>query len=137
MTELRRTDSSDPDFLELVAQLDRELAIRDGDDHAFYAQYNKVTMIKHCIVAYEGGIPVGSGAIKAFNDEAMEVKRMYTPPEHRGKRIAVQILNELEKWTAELGYKKCVLETGKAQPEAIALYSKCGYKIIPNYGQNT
>lgn len=60
---------------------------------------------------------------------------MFTPPEHRGKGIAVKVLAELEKWAAELGYKKCILETGKAQPEAIALYTKCGYEIIPNYGQ--
>ncbi len=44
-------------------------------------------------------------------------------------------LAELEKWAAELGYNKCVLETGKKQPEAIALYKRSGYKIIPNYGQ--
>lgn len=135
MIQLLRTDSSDTDFLELVRHLDRDLAIRDGDDHAFYAQYNKVTMIKHCIVAYENDKPAGCGAIKEFDAESMEVKRMYTPPELRGKGIAVQVLNELEKWAAELGYKKCVLETGKAQPEAIALYTKCGYTIIPNYGQ--
>jgi putative acetyltransferase len=65
----------------------------------------------------------------------MEVKRMYTSPESRGKGTAAQVLNELEKWAAELYCKKCVLETGKRQPEAIGLYQKGGYKIIPNYGQ--
>ncbi len=40
MILLART-TSDPDFRLLVLLLDRELAIRDGDDHAFYAQYNK------------------------------------------------------------------------------------------------
>lgn len=135
MITLLRTDSTNADFLELVRHLDRDLAIRDGDDHAFYAQYNKVDMIKHCVVAYENDVAIGCGAIKEFDSESMEVKRMYTPPEHRGKGIAVQVLCELEKWTKDLGYKNCVLETGKAQPEAIALYTKCGYKIIPNYGQ--
>jgi len=41
----------------------------------------------------------------------------------------------LEHWAVELGYKKCVLETGKRQPDAIALYTKQGYESIPNYGQ--
>jgi putative acetyltransferase len=45
------------------------------------------------------------------------------------------VLSELESWAAELGYPKCVLETGKRQPEAIALYEKQGYQRIPNYGQ--
>lgn len=135
MITLLRTNSENAEFLGLVRHLDRDLAIRDGDDHAFYAQYNKVTMIKHCVVAYENETPVGCGAIKEFDSESMEVKRMYTPPELRGKGIAVKVLAELEKWATELGYKRCVLETGKKQPEAIALYTKCGYEIIPNYGQ--
>jgi len=62
---------------------------------------------------------------------------MFTLPECRGKGIATKLLNELEKWTIELGYEKCILETGKRQPEAIALYKKNGYKSIPNYGQYT
>ncbi|CAN5592271.1 hypothetical protein BH10BAC5_BH10BAC5_07190 [soil metagenome] len=56
-------------------------------------------------------------------------------PEKRGKGIAPKILEELEKWAAELGYKKCILETGKNQTEALALYRKSGYKEIPNYEQ--
>jgi len=130
-----RTDSSDAHFIQLVNALDAELSQRDGRDHSFYAQYNKIDTIKHVVIAYEGEQPVSCGAIKEFSNDAMEVKRMYTRPESRGKGIALQILAELEKWAAELGYKKCVLETGKRQPEAIRLYEKSGYKIIPNYGQ--
>jgi GNAT superfamily N-acetyltransferase len=73
--------------------------------------------------------------MKEFSPNIMEVKRMYTLPECRGKGIAAKILNELEKWATELSCKKCVLETGKKQPEAVALYKKNGYKLIPNYGQ--
>lgn len=47
----------------------------------------------------------------------------------------MKILSELEKWAAESGYSSTVLETGKRQPEAINLYKKAGYKIIPNFGQ--
>jgi len=56
-------------------------------------------------------------------------------PESRGKGAASRVLTELERWANELLYKKCILETGKKQPEAIALYKKNGYKLIPNYGQ--
>lgn len=65
----------------------------------------------------------------------MEVKRMYTLPESRGKGIAARILSELEEWAAELAYQRCVLETGKRQLEAIALYRKHGYQVVANYGQ--
>jgi putative acetyltransferase len=135
MVNLSRTDSSNKDFSELVSKLDADLAIRDGDDHAFYAQFNKTNMIRHAIVAYENNNPAGCGAIKPFDENSVEVKRMYTLPEHRKKGIASSVLTELEHWAGELGYARCVLETGRNQPEAIAMYLRNGYAIIPNYGQ--
>ena len=135
MIRIIRTDSDNKDFIHLVRLLDADLAKRDGSDHFFYAQFNKIDKIKHAVVAYENDLPVGCGAIKEFNSASMEVKRMYTLPECRGKGIATTILVELEKWAAELSYEKCVLETGKRQPEAIDLYKKNGYSVIPNYGQ--
>lgn len=136
MIQLQRTTSEHPDFVRLVQQLDADLAERDGaDEHAFYAQFNKIDRIRHAVVAYLDGIAVGCGAIKAFDGQTMEVKRMYTPPQHRGKGIARQVLAELEAWATELDYARCILETGKRQPEAIGLYQKCGYQLIPNYGQ--
>jgi len=65
----------------------------------------------------------------------MEVKRMFVTPTSRGKGVASIILKELEAWAVELNVSKCVLETGKRQPEAIRLYTKNAYCIIPNYGQ--
>jgi len=137
MLTIIRTNSNDQDFINLVKQLDAYLAVKDGRDHAFYDQYNKLDKIKHVVVAYDNNQPVGCGAIKEYDSNTMEVKRMFTLPEYRGKGIATKLLNELEKWTIELGYEKCILETGKRQPEAIALYKKNGYKSIPNYGQYT
>lgn len=135
MFTVKRTDSDNHDFIELVKHLDADLAERDGSEHSFYAQFNKIDKIKHVVVAYEEDRPVGCGAIKEYELGVMEVKRMYTLPTHRGKGIASRILTELEKWAAELKYKTCILETGKKQPEAIALYKKNRYYIIPNYGQ--
>jgi len=135
MIILKRTDSSDEQFISLVRKLDADLAIRDGEDHSFYSQFNKIDKIRHTIVALENGEPMGCGAIKEFDPDAMEVKRMYTSPESRGKGIASSVLRELEKWALEMSYKKCVLETGKRQPEAISFYKKNGYTVIPNYGQ--
>ena len=130
-----RTDSENKDFIDLVKLLDAELAELDGDEHVFYAQLNKTDKIKHVIVAYENNKPISCGAIREYSPTIMEVKRMYTIPESRGKGIATKVLNELENWASELAYQKCVLETGKRQPDAICLYQKNGYKTIPNYGK--
>jgi GNAT superfamily N-acetyltransferase len=134
MIEILRTDSGNQDFINLVKHLDADLAERDGSEHSFYAQFNKVDKIKHVVIAYEDGKPVGSGAIKEYAPDIMEVKRMYTLPESRGKGVASKVLAELETWAAEMSYERCILETGKKQPEAIGLYKKNRYMLIPNYG---
>jgi len=134
--DLVRTDSANVDFRRLVTTLDRELLARDGDENAFYSQFNKLEAIAHVLVAYEEGrVAVGCGALKRFSDDAVEVKRMFVPAERRGTGIAAAVLRGLEAWAVELGYARCVLETGKRQPEAIRLYEKSGYGRIPNYGQ--
>ena len=135
MIKLTRTDSDNPDFIALVKLLDADLAKRDGEEHDFYAQFNKIDKIRHVVIAYENGEAVSCGAVKASLPDAMEIKRMYTLPAHRGKGLATKVLTELETWAAESGYSKTVLETGKKQPEAIAVYQKAGYRQIPNYGQ--
>ena len=133
--KLIRTDSSNQDFIDLVELLDADLAIRDGEDHSFYNQFNSINQIKYALVCLENNKPVGCGAIKEFSSQTMEVKRMFILPDFRGKGFASLILAELENWALELGFKKCILETGKMQPEAIELYGKNGYCKTPNYGQ--
>ena len=135
MTTITRTNSTDPDFLKLVSLLDADLAIRNGDKHDFYSQFNTLDKIKHVVVAYEDGEPAGCGAIKEFAPNTMEVKRMFVVPSHRRKGIAENVLRELENWASELSYSKCILETSLKQQEAIGLYRKRGYQLIPNFGQ--
>lgn len=135
MIEIIRTESNNPDFIQLVKYLDADLAKRDGADHSFYDQFNKIDKIKSVVLAYENGIASACGGMKEFGPNTMEIKRMFTLPGNRGKGIATRVLAELEKWAAELSCEKCVLETGKRQPEAIRLYEKNGYKNTPNYGR--
>ncbi len=135
MVTLFRTHADDPDLLSLVVLLDEELKLRDGEDHHFFAQFNKLAGLLGVVVAYVDREPVGCGAFKRFSDTEAEIKRMYVLPDHRGKRIAAQILKLLESWALDSGFTACVLETGFKQPEAIALYKRSGYTEIPNYGQ--
>lgn len=130
-----RTDSENSDFIELVRLLDADLAIRDGAEHSFYAQFNKIDALKNAVVAYEGETAIGCGAFKKYDEDSVEIKRMYVREKNRGRGAAVEILRELEKWANELNFTFAVLETGKRQPEAIRLYEKSGYERIPNYGQ--
>ena len=135
MIKLIRTNSENSDFVYLVKQLDAYLKITDGDEHDFYNQFNSIDVIKHTVVAYINNKPVGCGAFKAFEEDAVEIKRMFTTPDARGTGIASKILVELELWAKELNYKSCILETGIRQVEAVSFYKKNKYESISNYGQ--
>lgn len=135
MITLKRTTSDNPDFEKLVQQLDAYLRILDGDDHEFYAQFNKTNLLKNALIGYENDVAVGIGAYKEYDTKTVEIKRMYTLPEHRGKGIAKAILTELERWAKEEKYTMAILETGYMQKDAIGLYQKLGYKITENFGQ--
>ncbi|MFT5184321.1 MAG: putative acetyltransferase [Flavobacteriales bacterium] len=129
-----RTDSSHKDFIALVKLLDADLAARDGEDHAFYASFNSIEALKHVLVVYDNDKPIACGAMKPFGEDAIEIKRMYVVQYFRGTGMATAVLQELETWARDLGFAKCILETGRRQPEAVALYRKNGYLMMDNYG---
>src|SRR5574343_1039139 len=135
MIKLIRTTSDNPDFGQLLAELDAYLRILDGDDHEFYAQFNKTSLLKNALIVYDNEFPVGIGAYKEYDSKTAEIKRMYTRPDYRGQGIAKAIITELELWNKEEGYKMAILETGHLQKDAIVLYQKLGYEITENFGQ--
>ena len=130
-----RTNSKNKDFIRLIKDLDAYLKITDEEEHDFYNQFNNIDVLKEVVVTYVSGIAVGCGAIKKFDNSAVEVKRMFVLKANRGTGVAQKLLVALENWARELGYRKCVLETGIRQIEAVKFYKKCTYKVIPNYGQ--
>jgi len=135
MPNLIRTTSNNKDFINLVKALDAYLKITDGDEHEFYNQFNSVESLSNVVVLYINENAVGCGGFKKFNDNSVEIKRMYVNPNNREKGLGKQILNGLEDWAKELGFLSCILETGKRQIEAVKFYKKCDYKSISKYGQ--
>ena len=133
MLYYKRCSSDNENFKELVALLDADLALRDGNENVFYAQFNGINALKNCVVFYSDETLVACGAFKEFNKDCVEIKRMYVQPSFRGKGIASKTLVVLEEWAKELNYSYAVLETGLRQPEAIALYKKNNYTIMDNY----
>ena len=131
---LRRTNSVDPHFQLLVADLDKDLWARYPAIQQNFTPFNKIDQSARVVVAYADDLPVGCGCFRAMDDkETLEVKRMYVKPESRGMGIAKLILSELEGWGKDEGFIYANLETGNNQPEALAVYSGAQYKPIPNY----
>ena len=129
-----RTTYLNPAFQELVAELNTDLANRDGKDHPL-SQFNEIIHLKHVVVVYLKNKAVGCGAIAKYDLSAAEIKRMYVLPTYRGKQLGEKILSELENWTKELGLSKCILFMGVNQPEAMKLYLRNNFSVIENYGK--
>lgn len=135
MISVKRTNSKDSDFIALVKELDEYLKVIDGDEHAFYNQFNNIDVLNHTVVVSFNQEPISCGAFKAFDENSVEIKRMYTKPTFRGKGYAAQVLKALESWAKELNYNSCILETGKRQIEAVEFYKKNNYIMTQNFGQ--
>lgn len=135
MPQFIRTTSDNPDFQNLTSELDDELCRIYNTNKEDYEEYNRITGLPTVVLAYENNITIACGCFKQFDAQCIELKRMFVKPEFRGKGIASRMANELEQWARELGYPTAILETGKSQPEAIALYRKLGYTDIPHFGE--
>ncbi|MBE9585136.1 GNAT family N-acetyltransferase [Mucilaginibacter sp. JRF] len=131
---LKRTNSTDPEFRTLIAELDKDLRERNGSVMDIYDQHNIIEYVDTVVIAHINNEPAGCGCFKPYDADAVEIKRMFVRAPARGQGISSKVLTELEKWATELGFKQTVLETGSKQTEALALYCKAGYTQIPPYG---
>ncbi|MCE7073201.1 GNAT family N-acetyltransferase [Dyadobacter sp. CY327] len=131
-----RTNSENPDFKKLTDQLDDELCSIYNTNKADYEDYNRISNLPTVMLAYADNVAIGCGCFKIYDEETIELKRMYVTPAFRGKGIASTMVRELEQWAIELGFQNAVLETGTGQPQAIAMYHKLGYTNAEKPGQN-
>jgi GNAT superfamily N-acetyltransferase len=80
-------------------------------------------------------VTVAGGGIRRYDAVTCEIKRMWTNSDYRRQGHAVTVLTELESIATGLGYQRLLLETGPAQPEALALYRPLGYRETGPYGR--
>jgi GNAT superfamily N-acetyltransferase len=130
-----------PDVVALAHDLVLELAARYGDDDPT-SIHRPHPGARWVLLLDDDGDAIGCGAIQPWSwsepggaAEIGEVKRVYVVPAHRGRGHAHAIMAALVDLAAAEGYRRLHLETGTAQPEAIALYTGLGWDRIPNYGQ--
>ena len=131
-----RCDGNNKDFIENCRLLDAELDLRVGKiiKRDKYAQYNLLDKINEAIVVYRDNNPIGGGAIRPYDENTAELKRVFVIPAEQGKCIGTELVSKLIEWARELGYKKMILETGELLAESCHVYSKLGFQRIPNYG---
>jgi GNAT superfamily N-acetyltransferase len=142
--DLRAVGYDHPDVVRLVAEVQREYVVRyGGEDTTPLAPAMFLPPGGHYVLAYLDGEPVAMGGWRR-HDEARdgpvpgsrpaEIKRMYVTPRARGRGLARAVLAELERSARSAGCDMLVLESGLAQPEALALYRSAGYQDIAPFG---
>ena len=130
------------DAQRLIADVQAEYVVRYGGEDATPLDPEMFEPPRGAFfVAYRDGVPVATGAWRLRDDvevfgtrRTAEVKRMYVVPAARGLGVARRMLTRLEVTAADVGSEAMILETGTAQPEAIALYEGSGYARIESFG---
>jgi GNAT superfamily N-acetyltransferase len=131
-----------PDAVRLVEEVQQEYVARYGgrDETPLEPGYFDPPAGAF-FVGYLDGRPVATGAWRSRrdvvvegHDRTAEIKRMYVVADARGRGLARAMLAHLEETARAAGAEAMVLETGLAQPEAIALYESSGYAPIPGFG---
>lgn len=138
MVEVRPVPFDDPVARALVRDLVAELEVRYDDRGAGGAPLAPQAFAPPTgtfVLLILDGLPSGCGGIRPHGPGAGEVKRMYVAPAARGRGLGRALLTGLEDAGRALGLTRLVLETGDAQPEAVALYRSAGWTQIPSYGQ--
>jgi len=131
------TNGCSKDFIELCHSLDAFLnELVDGEENrAEYVPFNALDDIHDVIVVYDEDIPVGCASFKKYDDENVEVKRVFIKETYRGKGISKKLMQMLENLAKEKGYISIILESGEPLFTAMGLYRSIGYQVIVNYGQ--
>jgi GNAT superfamily N-acetyltransferase len=142
-TAIRETTLADPVARRLVHLQWRELMVRyreapPEDEGDSIPSGDFTPPAGTFLVLEEDGEPVGCGGVRPCQEDVPgtgEIKRMYVVEACRGRGLSRVLLAALEDAAARLGYARIWLETGTAQPEALALYASAGYAPIAPYGE--
>ncbi|HEY4625538.1 MAG TPA: GNAT family N-acetyltransferase [Blastococcus sp.] len=135
VASLRALPYDDPLAQYLVEQVQREYIRRyGGRDAALVDPAEFLPPRGLFLVAEVDGVPAGCGAWRALPSGEAEIKRLYVEPAFRRRGIAQLLVAALERGAAAAGHAEVVLNSGREQPEALALYAELGYGPVPGYG---
>ena len=132
---LRGVPYDDPVARDLVARVQQEYVERyGGPDAAVVDPAEFLPPAGLFLAASVGDEPAGCGAWRVHAPGVVEVKRVFVAPAFRRRGLAELIMSTLEGSAARAGHREVVLNTGRRQPEALALYDRLGYRPVPGYG---
>lgn len=113
---------------ELIAELNAALLELTPPEFCFHLSVEQMAgPATSLFIAREDGRAVACGALHRHEGGVAEVKRMYTRPSHRGRKIGQMIVERIEALARQEGTSKLVLETGDRHPAAWTVYERAGF----------
>jgi putative acetyltransferase len=85
------------------------------------------------LLALWSGEPAGCVAFQRLTEQACELKRLYVRPQFRGKHVGQRLMAALIAAAQDAGYGLMRLETVTFMEDAIALYTRFGFRRCPPY----
>jgi ribosomal protein S18 acetylase RimI-like enzyme len=138
---IRQTDYRHPDAAALTETVQRFYAdLYGGPDDSPVTNEEFAPPAGAFFIGYLGDRPVAMGGWR-FTTVAVpgarrpaEIKRMYVAYDLRRRGLARRMLAVLESSAAAAGADAVILETGRPQTAAVALYRASGYTDVPGFG---
>jgi putative acetyltransferase len=116
------------DVRALVEELNVALLELTPPEHCYHLTVEQMAGHDTTVfIARDNGLAVGCGALKRHDGITGEVKRMYTRPAHRGRKIGAGIVARVEALARQEGLQRLVLETGDRHPAAWTVYERAGF----------
>ena len=129
------TDGNDPDFRRFYADTEQfynEIA-GGAEKRQAFIPHNLSGSIPDAVIAYAGDNAAGCCGLRPYSEDAVEIKRLWVDPACRGRGIAGRIMEAVEARARKLGFERAILQTRPSMKAAVALYTRRGYRQIPNY----
>ena len=129
------TDGNDAAFRRFYAVTEAYYSriVGGAENRTGFVPFNASAEIPFVLLAYGDGQPVGCAGLKRYSDADAEVKRVWVEPTYRRRGIANALMDQIEEKARKLGYRRVMLQTRPIMPDAVGLYTKRGYALIPNY----
>jgi ribosomal protein S18 acetylase RimI-like enzyme len=123
-------------FLEYAQSLPFRLEFQDFDREVTSLPGEYAPPRGRLLLAFVRSAAAGCVALRPWDEERCEMKRMYVRPEHRGTGIGRALAEAVMVEGGAAGYRWMRLDTVPGMEEALGLYRSLGFAPIPPYRHN-